>query len=69
MLSNCSEKDIGMGLWQYIVDLCFHAFSVCILIGMPSLHLFSCLLVFILSLVLISITARPKSKKSILSCV
>jgi len=37
------EKDVGMGLCQY-VDLCFHAsflYLVCIPFGMPSLHLFT----------------------------
>ena len=68
------EKDVGMGLCQYI-DLCFHASSLACLhtFGRPSLHLFtffmflfSCFYTF---LVLISVTARPKSKKCFLKCM
>ena len=64
------EKDVGMGLSQY-VDLCFHALS------QPCLHTFwhafptsfyilmffkSCFCTF---LMLISVTVRPKPKKNI----
>ena len=51
-----------------------HPYHVYILSGMSSLHLFTLLMFFLLPcfytvLVLISVTARPKSKKSILSSV
>ena len=41
-MSNWCEKDVVMGLCQY-VDLAFmhHPYLVCILFGMPSLHLFT----------------------------
>ena len=47
-----------------------HHYLVCIIFGMPSLHLFTFLMFFFLFscfyTFLISVTARPNSKKSIL---
>ena len=39
------EKDVGMG--HCLLLLCYHPYLVCILLGMPSLHLFKFLMFFI----------------------
>ena len=63
-----------MGLCQYVTFAFMHPpYLVRILFGMPSLHLFTFLMFFISCfytfLVLTSVTATPRSKKSILSSV
>ena len=58
-----------MGLCQYVTfAFMHHPYLVCILFGVPFLHLFTFIYLYSF-LVLISVTARPKSKKSVVSSV